>query len=96
MNKKNMLKAVIVVAVALAFLMPGSAAITNEKNGNKNNRGNTVVSISPSTQNVEIGQRFYVDVYVETGELIIGTNVGSSLFDPDPIQANSVTKGDGE
>ena len=54
---------------------------------------NTIVSIQPSAQDVEKGERFNVGIYVEPSEPIIGVCV-DIYFDPTLIQADHVFDGD--
>ena len=68
---KNFLEVAVVVAVALAFIMPGAALIANE---DKHMCPDTIISIDPSTQTVEKGETFNISVYVNPGEPIIGAS----------------------
>jgi hypothetical protein len=55
--------------------------------------GTTIVSISPSSQNVNTGESFTVDVYVTPGVPIMGVAFYLS-YDENLIHADSVTAGD--
>ena len=89
MNKKNKLKAIVAIAVALAFLAPGSAVFASDEA----TFADTIVSIDPLTQTAEKGNSFTVDVFVEPGEAIAGVQLGL-YFDQTTIQADLVTEGD--
>jgi len=88
---KNFWNAAVVVAVALAFIMPGAALIENKDNYRFID---TIISIDPSTQTVDQDETFIVSIYVEPGEPIIGVSFDLLSFNPTLIQANSVTEGD--
>jgi hypothetical protein len=93
-KKKNTnYKAIVAVVVALAFVLPGSAAFANTNSLPGAPLANTSVSISPLMQDVDKGETFYVNISVEPGEPIMGVSVGSLSFNPALIHANSVTEG---
>ena len=52
----------------------------------------TIVSISPSTQTVPLGQTFTIDITIDPDVAIAGAQFDLS-FDPSLVRANSVTEG---
>jgi len=52
----------------------------------------TIVSISPSTQTVPLGQTFTIDITIDPDVAIVGAQFDLS-FDPSLVRANSVTEG---
>ncbi|GAI45048.1 unnamed protein product, partial [marine sediment metagenome] len=84
--KKSRLKVVVAFAVVLVFILPGSAVFANVSD--------TIVSISPDSQDVEKGTSFTVDVFIEPGEPVTAAQFFHLYFDETLIQADSVTEGD--
>jgi len=80
MNKKNIYKAIVAIAVALAFILPTSAAFANSDNPLAP-LANTMVSVDPPTQAVEKGETFNVFVYIEPGDPVASVGIDFIYFD---------------
>ena len=85
MQKNNKLKAIVAIAVTLAFILPTSAVFVNDEA----TFVDTTVSIDPLTQTVDKETAFTVDVYVVPGEPIAGVQF-DLFFDETIIHAVSV------
>jgi len=89
MNKKNKLKAILAIAVALAFLVPTSAVFANDE---RTLAVQPVMSILPATLTKNIGDTFTVDVYIDPEDyLISGANVNLLSFNQTVIHATEPT-----
>ena len=84
-KRKNLYKAVVAFAVALAFILPTATVLADD---------DTIVRFEPPTQIVEKGDVFTASVYVEPADYVTGVNFVTISFDPTLLQANSVTEGD--
>ena len=89
MHKENKLKAVVAIAVALAFMLPTAAVFANDVV-----LANTKVRFEPPSQTVEKAETFDASYYIEPTDYIMGANFVTISFDPTLLQANSVTEGD--
>ena len=81
--KKTIAVGIIVVIFASLFmgLFPSSVATTN-----------TIVKLSPATQNIPVGQSFSINVVIDPHTPIAGAQFNLQ-FDPSLVQANAITEG---
>jgi len=106
MNKNNVIRKGLIIAIIVLFVGASVIPLTGSKSVEKtpvsksddtaymgNFNEPTIVSISPSSQTVGTGESFTVSVYVEPSGPVIGVLFRCLYFDPNLIQANSVTKG---
>ena len=92
MNRKNIERKpiknfwiyAVAVAIAMMFLIPGSAVVANESDVVKN--------VQSIINTIEQGETFDVDVYVDSNiQLVSGIAIDFIYFDETLLQANSVT-----
>ena len=88
MHKKNKLKAIVAIVVALAFMLPTSAMFANSDD--PQTLATTMVSVVPATKVVENGVQFDVFVYVEPGEPISSIGIDFIYFDETLLQVDAV------
>jgi len=90
MYKKSMYNAIVAIAVAMAFVLPGSSVFADDEG---TLLINTVVSIQPDAQTVEKGETFMFSVYVVPSEPIMTVAFDLLSFDPTLIQVDSIVQG---
>jgi len=89
MQKYNPLRKGTVVVILVLFIgmsiIPSAVGVDKSPMPTFNDP--TIVSIQPSYQEVETGEWFEVDIYVEPSELIRGIAIDILYFEPTLIQA---------
>jgi len=76
-----------------ASIIPLTGSTSVSKNVEKTNIPtfyDTILSIQPSTINVEKGETFEIDIFITPGEPIIGIHVNCLYFDPNLVHGNNV------
>ena len=85
-NKRTVLSGIIALTLFLPFIILISDQGTCLEN-------ETIISVDPSETTVDKGETFVISIHVEPGVPIIGLSFDNLYFNPEIVQANSVTEG---